>query len=357
MLKILLLPFSLLYGLAVFIRNKLYDWKIFRSTEFDLPVICVGNLSAGGTGKTPMMEYLITLLQEFYKVGTLSRGYKRKTTGYLSVREDSIAEQVGDEPLQLKRNFPDALVSVSEDRMMAIPEMLYENPDLQIILMDDAFQHRSVKAGLNILLTAFDSPFYKDWLLPSGRLREFRNGASRADLIVVTRSPEQITEAEKSDIRKQIKCYSSAQVFFSILNYGKIYSLFNSTITQLQMADSKMEILLLCGIANPTPLIRYLNSQGSNVHPMIFPDHYYFREKDLNNLLLKWNSINAEKRIILTTEKDAMRLMGLKDWFTQHHIQIWVLPVEHKFSEDDKNQFNKLIFDFLKKSNSTNNIR
>lgn len=357
LLKILLFPFSLLYGFVVFIRNKFYDWGIYKSIEFDIPVISVGNLSAGGTGKTPMMEYLIMLLNEFYKIGTLSRGYKRKTTGYLSVKEDSTAEQVGDEPLQLKRKFSSIPVAVSEDRMMAIPEMLYENAELQVILMDDAFQHRSVKPGLSILLTPFESLFYKDWLLPSGRLRESRSGATRADVIAVTRSPEQITEAEKSDIRRQIQCYSSAPVYFSSLYYGKLHSLFNSTVTYPQTELAGTQVLLLCGIAHPAPLISYLNSQDCKVHPMVFPDHYYFREKDLNHLFLKWNAIHAEKKIIITTEKDAARLMGFKDRLTEYHIEIWVLPVEHKFSEDDKNQFNKLIFDFLKKSNSANKAR
>lgn len=351
MFKILLFPLSLLYGLAVLVRNKLYDWKILRSIEFDIPVICIGNLSAGGTGKTPMIEYLVVLLGEFYKVGTLSRGYKRKTTGFLSVGEDSTAEQVGDEPLQLKRKFPNTLIAVSEDRMMAIPEMLAEDPELQVILLDDAFQHRTVKAGLNILLTSFDTPFYNDQLLPSGRLRECRNNASRADIIIVTRLPDQIAETEKSVIRKQIECYSPAPVFFSSLNYGKVYSLFDSSVAQLEVVNSRSSLLLLCGIASPAPLIHYLNGQGCTIHPMIFPDHYYFRETDLNDLLTKWNAISDDKKVILTTEKDAARLIRFKDWFTQRLLEVWVLPVEHKFSEDDKNQFNKLIFDFLKKNN------
>jgi len=349
LLRFLLIPFSLLYGIAVFIRNKLYDKKIFGSTEFDIPVICVGNLSAGGTGKTPMIEYLVSLLNEFYKTGTLSRGYKRRTTGFLIANENSTAEQAGDEPLQLKKKFPDTLVAVGEDRMLAIPEMLATEPELQVILLDDAFQHRSVKAGLNILLTPYDSPFYNDRLLPAGRLREQKSGAERADIVIVTRTPESAEESSKQKVKREINCYTSAPVFFSGLKYGKAYPLFNNGEKQLTISDFKSPVILFCGIAHPDSLINYLKNQDCIVHPILFPDHHFFTQNDLEKLLQLWNRIQTEKKIILTTEKDATRLAGFKDWFTENKPDVWVQPVKSEFQENDKNQLNKLIFDFLKK--------
>ena len=212
--RFLLLPFALLYGLAIIIRNWLFDMKIIRSATFNFPLICVGNLSVGGTGKSPMVEYLVEALKNDYKVATLSRGYKRKTKGYALANAATTALEIGDEPMQFHTKFPDVAIAVGEERLVAIPQLLHDKPDTQVIILDDAFQHRYVNAGLNILLTDCSHLFYNDWFLPSGDLRDQRRSYKRAQIIIITKCPPQLSEEEKNKIAKRIHITTKQQLFF-----------------------------------------------------------------------------------------------------------------------------------------------
>ena len=216
-IRILLFPLSLLYWLVIWIRNRLFDKNVFKSTSFNLPIICVGNIAAGGTGKSPMVEYLVKNLRDNYKVATLSRGYKRKTAGYALATESSNALEIGDEPMQFHIKFPDVAVAVGEERMVAIPQLLHDRPDTAVIILDDAYQHRTVKAGLNILLTEYSNLYTEDWYLPTGDLRDERSSAKRADIIVVTKCPSTLSNDEKEAVRAEIAPLPHQQMFFSTI--------------------------------------------------------------------------------------------------------------------------------------------
>lgn len=276
-LKILLYPFAMLYGAIIWLRNKLYDAGFLSSVEFSVPVICVGNLSVGGTGKTPHVEYLIRELQYQYKVATLSRGYKRITKGFLLADENSNALRIGDEPMQYHIKYPDIEVCVAEERLTGIPQLLLNRPNVDIILLDDAYQHRSVKAGVNILITDYIRPFYSDYILPYGSLREARKAYKRADIIIVSKCPEALTLTQSILITKQIQPLAHQQVYFSSIRYKEPYDLF--TNHPVSIAGKKV-ILVFC-IARPQSLIDYVKTQTPDVHLLSYPDHHYFLSKDI----------------------------------------------------------------------------
>ncbi|MEL6943865.1 MAG: tetraacyldisaccharide 4'-kinase, partial [Bacteroidota bacterium] len=244
LVKILLAPFSLLYGLGISIRNVFYQNGVLKSVEFNIPTISVGNLSVGGAGKTPHVEYLIRLLKDYINVATLSRGYKRKTKGFMLVNPKNSAEGVGDEPLQYKRKFPDIVVAVGESRTMAIPEIMSKAPNTQVVLLDDAFQHIAIKPSLNILLTEYDHPFSEDYLLPSGRLREWRSAYQRADTIIVTKCPFDLTLEAKEKMLHKLQALPSQKVFFSYYQYGNPYYIFNSKYVGKLVEN--VDVLLIC---------------------------------------------------------------------------------------------------------------
>ncbi|MGH2552342.1 MAG: tetraacyldisaccharide 4'-kinase, partial [Chitinophagaceae bacterium] len=248
--RILLLPFALLYWFGISIRNWLYDKKIFHSVSFGLPVICVGNLSAGGTGKSPMVEYLIEKLKDKYKVATLSRGYKRKTKGYTLASNHSTALEIGDEPMQFHLKFPDVPVAVGERRIEAIPQLLHDKPETKAIILDDAFQHRAIRAGLNILLTEYNNLFVHDFYLPTGDLRDLKKNYKRADIIVVTKCRDDLSESEKNKIIQEINLMPGQHIFFTRIEYGEAYHISTNITCSL---DENMEVLLVTGIANPEP--------------------------------------------------------------------------------------------------------
>lgn len=344
-IRLLLLPFSLLYGLVVTIRNYFYDKDIMSSTNFSLPVISVGNLSVGGSGKTPHIEYLIRLLKNHINIGTLSRGYKRKTSGYLQIFQQTKPKDSGDEPLQFKRKFPDIMVAVSESRDIGIISMVRDQPNLQTILLDDAFQHRAVNPHLNILLTEYNRPFYDDFYLPSGRLRESKSGYKRADIIVVTKCPELITPIEREEIIKKINPHQGQQVFFSKFKYAKPYYLFDPKY--IFNINTEFQVLLLSAIANTDYLIQYLEPKVSEIVQMEFPDHYDFTPNDIGNMLTYFNRMHKQKKVIITTEKDAMRLNEHKEFLVKNNLPVFVLPIEVEFLENDASLFNKAIQDSL----------
>ncbi len=345
LLKILLLPFSLLYGLGINIRNFFYRTGLLKGIVFNIPVISVGNLSIGGTGKTPHIEYLIRLLKDYIEVATLSRGYQRKTKGYLKVQPSFNANQSGDEPLQFARKFPDVLVTVGEDRSFAIPKIMQQNPETQVILLDDAFQHLSVKPGLNILLTEYERPFTEDFLLPTGRLREWRSAYSRADVIVVSKCPFDLTEEAKEAMRKEIRPMSHQKLFFSRYDYGNPYYMLNWQ-QQFQLQPD-WDVLVICAIANTDYLLDYLKPRVNSVKTLEFEDHHYFTSYDLGRLQDTFEKIDSDKKVIITTEKDAMRLELHKDFLVESRLPILALPVEVGFMFDEKTDFDELIQQFL----------
>lgn len=298
-LRLLLFPFGFLYGIVTAMRNLLYDWGIKKTYVIPVKSICVGNLSVGGTGKTPHVAYLAALLQDEYKVQILSRGYGRKTRGFILLNEHSTSETVGDEPLFYYRNFPNVTVAVCESRKEGIEKLLQiAKPD--VILLDDAFQHRAVKAGFNILLTDYSHPYYSDWMLPAGNLREWTFGKKRADVVVVTKCPENIDEKVKLQMQQKLG-FDNSSVYFSGIRYGALLPFHASAETNFS------NILLVTGIANPAPLEKHLQTRFQ-VELMRFPDHHAFTLEDIQKVHKKFDTFASENKAIVTTEKDFMRL-------------------------------------------------
>ena len=340
--RVLLLPFALLYGLAVTIRNFLYNRGYLRTARFNLPMICVGNLAVGGTGKSPMVEYLLTLLQQHYKVATLSRGYKRKTRGYALADAASTALDIGDEPMQFHLKYPEVAVAVGEERIVAIPQLLHDRPETQVIILDDAFQHRSVTAGLNIVLTEYSNLFTRDYFLPTGDLRDQRLSYKRADIIIVTKCPAGLSEVESKAIRKEIAPLPGQQLYFTAIEYGIPYHIIHRTERPIQLID---EVLLVCGIANPRPLQHYLSDHTTAYYQQDYSDHHIFRIDDLKDIRKRYEQIQASQKMIVTTEKDAVRLLKFRQELDQ--LPIYVLPVRHGFLFDGGEPFNQHIVDFV----------
>ncbi len=338
----LLLPFSILYGLVLKLRNLLYDKKVLRSATFNLPVICIGNLSAGGTGKSPMVEYLITLLQETHRVAVLSRGYGRKTKGYLLASDVSSAEEIGDEPLQFKTAFPQIAVAVGERRIEAIPQLLYDHPDTNVIVLDDAFQHREISAGYNILLTEFDKLYTKDSFLPTGNLRDEKKSADRADIIVVTKCLPTLSFSDKQKLSAELKIKNHQHLFLSALSYDVPVHLFSK---EKNILSKETDVLLVTAIANPQKLIEYLESSVKSVDCITFADHHHYREQDIHQLTTRFNNIENIHKVIITTSKDAVKLQAFVAKLGK--LPIYVLPVKHEVLLNEKDKFDKLILDYV----------
>lgn len=345
LVQLLLAPFSLLYGMGVSLRNAFYRAGLLKSMTFSVPVISVGNLSVGGAGKTPHIEYLIRLLREHIKIATLSRGYNRKSRGFLEVQRNNNAELVGDEPLQYKRKYPDIGVYVAEDRAFAIPQIIMQQEDTQMVLLDDAFQHRSVQPGVNILLTEYYNRFTHDYLLPSGRLREWREAYERADVIIISKCPPTISPEEKAAIRAEINPLPHQQLFFSYYAYQAPYYQFNPRY-RLQL-DKETDVLLICAIARTEYLIDYLQSQAGSVQSLEFADHHYFSKEDISTLHRSFNNLDSKRKVIITTEKDAMRLELHREFLIQERLPIFVLPTEVQFHFGEGPQFDEIIRQYL----------
>src|SRR5262245_15436783 len=303
--RILLLPFALVYWLVIAIRNWMYNKKILPSTSFALPLICVGNLSVGGTGKSPMVEYLVILLKDKFKIATLSRGYKRKTKGYTLASPDTTALEIGDEPMLFHLKFPNVPVAVGEERLDAIPQLLHDRPDTQAVILDDAFQHRAVKAGLNILLTDCNNLFTRDFYLPTGDLRDQKSSYKRAEIIVVTKCDPGLTREGRKKIIKELNPKNEQSIFFTAIQYGEAYHIKTKDTYKL---NDRTEVLLVTGIANPLPLKRMLEENSKAYYMQQYPDHYIFTIDDLAEISKRFRQIETEDKIILTTEKDAVRL-------------------------------------------------
>lgn len=350
-----LYPFSWLYGIGVGLRNKLFDWGWLRSESFDAPVICIGNLVAGGTGKTPHTEYLIRLLsRQKLNVATLSRGYKRKTKGYLLADAQSDARQIGDEPCQMKSKFPHIRVAVDEDRRRGINQLLQlKNPPVDVILLDDAFQHRRVKAGLNILLTDYHRLLCDDALLPAGRLREPAENKQRAQIVVVTKCPDDIKPIDFNIITKKLHLYPYQKLFFSSFHYGGPLPVFPQAARQaggLERLDGSEHVLLVTGIAAPLPLLNELKRKAARVEPMFFGDHHDFGKRDLQLIEERFKALKGARKCIITTEKDAARLRSHPHLPAGLKPHVYMMPVDVVLLQNQQLIFNQTIIDYVRKN-------
>ena len=312
-LRKILFPFSVIYHGVTMLRNWAYDKGVVASRSYDFPLIVVGNLSTGGTGKSPMVEYIIRLFKDTHTMATLSRGYGRRKKGYIKVEPHRTASEVGDEPLQFAKKFKDITIAVAENRQEGIARLLEENASTELIVLDDAFQHRRVKAGFYILLTAYDTLYANDLILPAGNLRESRRGAQRAQCIIVTKCPETLTEQERANIVKKLRPNPNQSVFFASIGYSDIIFSADGQLLLHQLANTSFA--LVTGIANPSPLLQFLDNQGLNYQHFKFGDHHDFALSEIKML--------EQQDIILTTEKDYMRLHGqLKQ------TKLYYLPIE-----------------------------
>ncbi len=350
MLKILLYPFSLLYGIFVYIRNQLYDLNILKSHEFDVPVISIGNITVGGTGKTPHVEYLINLLGDNFKVAALSRGYKRKTRGFRWVKTDSSFTDVGDEPLQVKKKFPKIAVTVCENRVKGAEQLLRQDDEKtpDVILLDDAFQHRRISSGINILLIDYNRQIKEDLLLPAGRLRESASQMRRANIIIFTKCPGEVTPIMRRILQKEVRLKPYQDLFFTTFAYDKIEPVFSGK----ELPDDFYEkqsfgILIVTGIAFPRLIPEYLKKFSSETEVLTYPDHHNYSKEDIQTIMQKYEALKKERKIIITTEKDAVRFMGLTGLEESFREALYYLPVKVKFLDDEGKLFNKKIFCFF----------
>ncbi|OOQ58178.1 tetraacyldisaccharide 4'-kinase [Mucilaginibacter pedocola] len=356
-----LFPFSLLYGLVVLLRNWFYDAGLFKSTAFDMPVIAVGNLEVGGAGKSPMTEYLLRLLKKDYCVATLSRGYGRSTKGFLLATTTTTAAEIGDEPAQFKHKFPDVTVSVCEDRVAGVEKLRslqslseYRESATEIsthagdvIVLDDAYQHRALRPGLSILLFDYNKLFDAHLLLPAGNLREPFSGKWRADVMVVTKCPQALSEEEKTKCYYRVKPNGNQPLFFSTINYLPLHDMQQRPVGY--KIDAETTVFLLTGIANPVPLVEYITTLTDSITHHNYPDHHQFTLKNIAKLAAEFAACKAQKKVIITTEKDAQRLAlhGLLPEVSR--MFILVLPIGVEFLDGEGEVFNKIVIDHVRK--------
>ena len=332
LVRIILFPFAILYGVITSIRNFLFDKGILKSYTFNISIIAVGNLSVGGTGKTPQIEYLIRLLSPKYKIATLSRGYKRQSEGFVLADSTSNAEILGDEPFQFYTKFNNIQVAVDANRKNGIEQLLSQTEKPDVILLDDAFQHRKVKAGFYILLTSYGDLYADDFMLPTGNLRESRNGAKRANIIVVTKCPATLSLVEQNKIKAKLKLLPHQELYFSFIDYDELVYSEGKTmkVSEIKIVDK----LLLAGIAKPNPFFAYL--QSDNDEKLVFPDHHHFTESDIKAIENK-----SRNKKIITTEKDFVRLKG-----SIPKEQLFYLPIRSAFLSAGDN-FDKIITNYV----------
>ncbi len=342
--QIIATPLSIIYGGVVFVRNKLFDWNILKSHTFSVPTISIGNIAVGGTGKTPHTEYIISLLIDRYKIGMLSRGYKRKTSGFILAGNNSTPMDIGDEPYQIYQKFGDRIkVAVCEKRVVGINELLKIDPNLDLIVLDDAFQHRYVKPSVSIVLTEFNHPCFEDKLLPLGRLRESTHSMrNRADIVIVTKCPDDIKPVNFRLFKKHLDLFPYQKLFFSKFKYDFLIPIFpkeSTYIPELAMLTNKDIILAVTGIASPRPLVKYLKTFRPTVKVMHFPDHHNFSKFDIKNIQEVYNSLSGRYKIILTTEKDAVRIANNPYFPFELKQHIFYQPINVEFIHYETENF------------------
>ena len=340
--RYLLFPFAFIYGAIIWLRNLFFDKNILKSASFNFPVICVGNLAVGGTGKTPMVEYMVEMLQVRYKTATLSRGYKRKTKGFTIANDQTTAIDIGDEPMQFHQKFPKITVAVGEERLFAIPQILHQRPETKVIILDDAFQHRTVKAGFNILLTDYKNLYTRDLMMPAGDLRDIKSSRKRADIIIVTKCRQGLDEDEKNELITEIDPLPHQQVLFTEILYAQPYHLFSRQ--QINMG-AQTDVLLVCGIANPKPLMEFLTVHVHSYDMIRYPDHHIFSFDDLKEIKRHFEKLESKNKIVITTEKDAVRLQKYINELSSYPI--YVLPIKHSFLFNEAALFETSVTDFI----------
>ena len=352
-----LIPLSWLYGIGVGFRNQLFNIGLLKQHDYDIPIISVGNITVGGAGKTPHVEYLIRLLKDKVKVAVLSRGYKRKTHGYVLANDSSTVTDIGDEPYQMKQKYQDVHIAVDKKRVDGIAHITgdTETNDTDVILLDDAFQHRYVKPGINILLVDYHRLIIYDKLLPAGRLREPQSGKNRADIVIITKCPKDLKPMEFRVLTKAINLYPYQSLYFTTIEYESLTPLFakeKSTIEKEALEDK--HVMLITGIASPKQIIIDLKPHVKEMTTLAFSDHHQFKSKDIMKINETFNAIKGEK-IIVTTEKDATRLEQLEGLSEEVKQNLYVLPIKVKFMINQEEEFNDKIIDYVRK-NSRNSI-
>ena len=350
----LLWPFSLLFRMVTGIRNFLYDKGIIPSEEFGIPVICIGNITVGGTGKTPHAEYIISLLGREFRTALLSRGYMRKTSGFRYVTPSSGAADSGDEALQISRKFPGTIVAVDSDRIKGIKTILRDYPDTDVIILDDGFQHRRLRPGLSILLTDYSRLMTRDSLLPYGRLREQASQRKRAGTIIVTKTPADISESERIAISNELRTAKDQKIFFSTISYGTLQPVFEEYAHPMDLPTEKERneraAVVLTGIASPGPLINYLGKYFAEIRHLRFPDHHSFTRRDLEKISKAFESVSLSSKIIITTEKDAVRLREISYIDDSLKKTLYFIPAGVNFLNDNKCEFDKVIIEYARKN-------
>lgn len=344
LLRYLLFPLALIFVLITEIRNLLYKSGILKASKFDLPVISIGNLSVGGTGKSPMTDLLVYHLKSQYRVAVLSRGYGRSSGDYHEVLISDNSRISGDEPLQLKKNHPDIPVAVDANRVRGILQLLNNHEEIEVVLLDDAFQHRAVQPGFSILLTAYSDPFFTDFVLPTGNLRELRKNAKRADLIVVTKAPVHLSESEKSAFRSHIQKFSKAPVFFASITYTNIVPLFKNLP---ETTSEGKKIMSLTGIAKPATLENHLKIKASGFRSLRYSDHHKFTSRDLEKIRAEFLDFSGGTGMICTTEKDAVRLLSMSENDLQKISDLPVYYQKITTTIHQEEEFKKLIHEYL----------
>jgi tetraacyldisaccharide 4'-kinase len=357
MRKLLLFFFSLAYGFIIWVRNQLYDFRFLKSVDFDIPVISVGNITVGGTGKTPHIEYLIRLLQSDFRVATLSRGYMRKTKGFRMVETSSGVEESGDEPLQIKKKFPESAVSVCENRVTGVQELLRLKTPPDVVLLDDAFQHRRINPGINIVLIDYNKPLKEDHMLPYGRLRENPAQLRRANLIIVTKCPSEVTPITRRIMAKDVYLYPYQDLFFTTMTYGHLFPVFPEA-PPLEMNENSLKkgILVVSGIASPEYMIGYLEKMSEEVESVVFPDHHYYDRSDILQINQRFHGLKSAEKIIVTTEKDVQRLTGNHLLTKELKSVLYCLPVQVKFLDQEGKLFDKKIKEYVGENKSNREL-
>lgn len=349
--RFLLYPFALVYGFIVLLRNILFDLKIIKSVPFPIPIISIGNLTAGGSGKTPTVEYIVKLLKDEYTIATLSRGYKRKTKGYLRVLPEDTADKVGDEPLQFARKFPDVTVAVDESRRHGIRQLMAQVTGLEAVILDDAFQHRYVKPWLSILVTDYHKIFTKDHLLPVGMLREPRRGSRRANILIVTKTPKIFSPLVRRQLLEDLKPYPHQLVCFSYIAYDEWKPVFPERVVPLGEQNKIISILMVTGIAYPSTLEEYLRPFCSDLTKLEFGDHQSYTEERLQLIRDTFLALPTRKKVIVTTEKDAMRLQNSMAETILGEYPMYYIPIHFEFHQQDKDAFTSAIKTLIKQKN------
>ncbi len=345
--RILLFPFSILYCFVASLRNKLYNIGVKKSTSYKIPVISIGNLTVGGTGKTPLTELLIKQLTPCYRCALLSRGYGRKTKGPLLAGEESSPFSIGDEPMQMKQKFPGLTVMVAEKRTLGMQHLLKQKPSPDVVLLDDAFQHRAVNPGLSILVTDYFRPVYKDFCLPAGNLREPFSGKNRANLIIVNKCPKDLSPPESEQIKKRLSPAPYQQVFFSSIGYGELCSMKDSDECE-QIPEKKRPILAVSGIGNPMPFFEEAEKHATLFYSLAFPDHHDFQKSDIRKINKKLDQLGPDA-IIITTEKDAVRLK-YKNLPRSLSSRIWYIPIELEILFNKQDTFLKTVKNYVEQN-------